>query len=387
MILHLMQILTPQALYADCRDYCLARRAAGSKNRLLISTILPRGNLGATITVADLETKRSAYNQLVRNDHTFADGLCDYATDPEMGQAGQQESTVYYVDKIHPTTAGYTRLAAINAAALEPLLDVVNPTRISSVVGTDGKVTVTLSESVNGNSGLSFRVGGVNRTFSIAGSGATRVLTPTPLIYVGETVLDSYTPGNVADAAGNPLAAYTDQLVTNNSAVPVPDTTRPALLSASINAAGNVLTLIYSEPVLNVSAADYSLAGHTLSSVIGTGSARSMTISPVAYQGVAKSLSGGAATSDANGNLMLALAGAVVTNGSTVPVPDTTAPAVPALNVPVASEGQVLLSWASNTDDTVSYELYRDGISIYIGPLLAYLDMGSQIMSPTPIDC
>jgi hypothetical protein len=215
----------------------------------------------------------------------YADAIDEVASaNPGKLYIGDRNFLVYSAtrtltsDGTHLTTAGSTAKAQYEATAFANAFapaDFVTPTRISSIVETDGKVTVSLSELVSGNTGFSLKVGGVDRTFSIAGTGATRVLTPNPLIYTGETVQDSYAPGDVVDLAGNALVPYNDLPIINNSVIPVPD---------------------------------------------------------------------------------------------------TTAPAIPMMKPPVAYDGQVDLSWHSNEDDIAGYELERDGVVLDVGDARGYVD-------------
>ena len=51
----------------------------------------------------------------------FADGLADVTADPRIGADGANLDPVYFLDQVHPTSAGYGVMAAAVAPALEGL--------------------------------------------------------------------------------------------------------------------------------------------------------------------------------------------------------------------------------------------------------------------------
>jgi hypothetical protein len=62
------------------------------------------------------------YNDMLRAQWpTFADGLADVAADPRIGADGANLDPKYFVDLVHPTSAGYAIMAAAVAPALEGL--------------------------------------------------------------------------------------------------------------------------------------------------------------------------------------------------------------------------------------------------------------------------
>lgn len=101
--------------------------------------------------------------------------------------------------------------------------------------------------------------------------------------------------------------------------VPPPDVTAPTVVSRTIDADGDTLTLVFSEAVTDVTAADFALSGATLSSATGAGDTWSMAISPVVYQGAAPTLSfTGPTVKDAAENFLANFSGEAVTNNSAV---------------------------------------------------------------------
>jgi lysophospholipase L1-like esterase len=102
----------PQAVLDGLRTYCAARHAAGFQ--VVVLTLLPRS------VPAGFDEARSTYNAMLREQWpTFADGLADVTTDPRIGVDGANLDPVYYVDQVHPTSAGY----AIMATAVAPILE------------------------------------------------------------------------------------------------------------------------------------------------------------------------------------------------------------------------------------------------------------------------
>lgn len=91
--------------YNNLVAHCQALRASQSDAIIIVATCLPR----TTIT----EVNRITLNGLVNGN---ADGawnyISDVASDPNMGQAGQNTDLTYYdADTIHPNTTGYNLLA------------------------------------------------------------------------------------------------------------------------------------------------------------------------------------------------------------------------------------------------------------------------------------
>ncbi len=104
----------PQAVLDALRVYCAARRAAGFE--VIVLTLLPRSD------PVGFDAARTVYNDMLRAQWpTFADGLADVAADPRIGADGANLDPVYFVDTVHPTSAGYAVMAAAVAPALEGL--------------------------------------------------------------------------------------------------------------------------------------------------------------------------------------------------------------------------------------------------------------------------
>lgn len=91
------------------------------------------------------------------------------------------------------------------------------PTLVSAVVASDGvTLTLTFDLSMTGSTGFTPKVGGVSRSFTIAGAGTTRVLTLSSVVYSGETVTLDYVPGDM-QSGGQSLGGFIGFSVTNNS--------------------------------------------------------------------------------------------------------------------------------------------------------------------------
>lgn len=92
-----------------------------------------------------------------------------------------------------------------------------------------------------------------------------------------------------------------------------PDTTAPTLLTATAN--GSTLTLVFDESVSGVVASDYALSTGSLSAASGSGTARTMTITPPSEFGQTLTLNYTAgSTEDTTGNNMASFTGFSVTN-------------------------------------------------------------------------
>lgn len=156
----------------------------------------------------------------------------------------------------------------------------------------------------------------------------------TGVVLPSETVTVSYSGGNVTDSAGvpNALATFSTQAVTNNSTV---DAVAPTFLSASINAAGDTLTVNFTEagspPLLPATGATgFTLSGgHALANgVRQTNTQYAFAITGQVYQGdvLTVSYSGGNVTDSAGSpNSLSTFSTQAVTNNSTVSS-DATAP-------------------------------------------------------------
>lgn len=101
---------------AAIQQYCTEAHAGGFK--VVVVTQLPREDVSGAN-----ETTRQSYNAWLRANYaTFADGLADWANDPDMGASSYPTNTTLCADGIHPTSVGYEYLAMISAAAINKLL-------------------------------------------------------------------------------------------------------------------------------------------------------------------------------------------------------------------------------------------------------------------------
>lgn len=102
--------------YSNLVAYCNARRAAGFS--VIVVTVLPRSG---TATPGSFEADRQTLNTLIRDNwRSFAAGLADVAADGRIGDAGDENDTVYYkADLVHLTNRGAGVVAQIVADAIE----------------------------------------------------------------------------------------------------------------------------------------------------------------------------------------------------------------------------------------------------------------------------
>lgn len=113
---------TGATVYSSLQSYCSAARTTGYQ--VVVATMLPtNGGFAGGQTHANFEIERQNFNSLVRaNWATFADGLSDLASQPQMGDDANIGNTTYYLDNIHPSDYGNSLLAPIAAAAVSALL-------------------------------------------------------------------------------------------------------------------------------------------------------------------------------------------------------------------------------------------------------------------------
>jgi hypothetical protein len=105
---------TAQVAYDNMKTYCLQCKAYGFK--VIVATMLPRGTNPA------IEAKRIEVNTLTRTTfNTFADALCDFGLNSQLGLPGQA-TNAFYADQVHPTAAGFNILSIDAANAINSLL-------------------------------------------------------------------------------------------------------------------------------------------------------------------------------------------------------------------------------------------------------------------------
>jgi lysophospholipase L1-like esterase len=114
--------------YNLLKSFCTNRKAAGFN--VVFMTCLPRQD--AAVTQGDFETKRQAYNALLRADfNTAVSGYvysgaawADYMVDVESNTNLQDPNNLTYFssDKCHLTVTGYAQVSAAVKVALDLLL-------------------------------------------------------------------------------------------------------------------------------------------------------------------------------------------------------------------------------------------------------------------------
>jgi hypothetical protein len=96
------------------------------------------------------------------------------------------------------------------------------------------------------------------------------------------------------------------------------DTTPPTFVSAAFSSTGTTVTMVFSEAVQGIDLSHYTISGHTLSSLTGSGTTWTFTVSPIRQAGPGTSMTyvgGTGRTRDVSGNL-LASGTFSVANGS-----------------------------------------------------------------------
>ena len=88
--------------------------------KVVVATLLPFTN--STNYTSGRETERLAYNSAVIGNAAGADLVLDLASNATMGVTTAPADTTLYVDKLHPTTLGYSILAPLYQAALQTVL-------------------------------------------------------------------------------------------------------------------------------------------------------------------------------------------------------------------------------------------------------------------------
>ena len=230
---------------------------------------------------------------------------------------------------------------------------------LSSATVNGATLTLTYDEDLDeistpATSAFEVTVAGNAVTVSdVAVSGATVTLTLTTGAGHDETVSISYTapPSNpIRDTSENSAVSLTDESVTNET----PDTTAPALSSATVN--GAALTLTYDEDLDETStpaAGDFAVtvadSAVTVSDVAVSGATVTLTLSPGAGHGETVSISYTAPPSnpirDTSENNAASLADQSVTNDT----PDTTAPALSSATV---NGAELVLTYDEDLDES-----------------------------------
>jgi hypothetical protein len=99
---------------AEITNYVNQARSFGF--RVFVGTLLPALDLAAK------ETQRQMVNTFIKN--TYGTDVIDFASDSDMGQAGQYTNLTYYqVDQIHPNNSGGTpRMATYINSKIKSLI-------------------------------------------------------------------------------------------------------------------------------------------------------------------------------------------------------------------------------------------------------------------------
>lgn len=101
---------------ADYAAYLDARKSAGW-SKIVACTVLPRND-------STHNTRLATVNPLILGFAAggHADATADFANDASVGNVSNVNSTLYYIDGLHPTEYSHRSLAAIMRASIEPLI-------------------------------------------------------------------------------------------------------------------------------------------------------------------------------------------------------------------------------------------------------------------------
>ena len=257
--------------------------------------------------------------------------------------------------------AAVSNVSVTNGSTVPP--DATAPTIVSAVVDATGAfLTVTLTEPVTPTGApTGFSIAGRNLTFLNKPSTASYRFQVTPIFQQNASANLAYAPGNVQDLAiptANPLAAVGSFAISNGSTV---DTVAPTLVSATINAGGTLLTLVFSEPVYPTSGAfGFSILGHSLSSPATSGNQITFAISQVYSDEIPLlNYSPGNVTDRAGTpNPLAAFTSTVVYNGSTAQRPATvTGLSVIPLYTTILANSTLQIAFTVNGSGAVSQQI------------------------------
>ena len=214
-------------------------------------------------------------------------------------------------------------------------IDRIVPTVSSASAATPTSVTLTISKSVSGTdiTPTDFTIGGVGTSPVVTAveiSGATITLGLSAAITDSDdTPTVSYTAASnpITDAAGNVLAAFGTQSITNNL-----DTTAPTVISASATTLTSI-ALVTSEPVSgdSITPGDFAIDNVATSTMVSTvvvsGSTITLTLSPAITDSddtpTVSYTPSGNPIEDAAGNALASFSARLITNDL-----DTTRPTV-----------------------------------------------------------
>lgn len=109
---------SPAVVVADLQAYCTARIALGWK--CIPVTMLSRTGNGYMSET--METLKNAYNALIKGSPQFYTAIVDLTGDSVLGCDGCSTNTMWFQDGIHPTSLGFTRIAAAISTTLNALI-------------------------------------------------------------------------------------------------------------------------------------------------------------------------------------------------------------------------------------------------------------------------
>lgn len=206
-------------LMAGTNDIVVASRTAAATHGALVQAARLLRGCGFKVFIGTQLNRGGfslePYNALIRQYWpTYADGLFDYASDPNLGCTGCSANTTYFnVDAIHPTAFGQTILQAIAQRGLNRFYGTPDFTSATTYVAAAPAATAVTATSESGNTATytyganPFPVGatvtstgitpaGYNTTCQVLTSTATQItcLIPTSGLGVGSVFGTSSTP-------------------------------------------------------------------------------------------------------------------------------------------------------------------------------------------------
>jgi hypothetical protein len=187
----------------DLAGYLDARRAAGW--HVILCTVLPTTIAGFNTTRATVNAELRFWTVSGSGGAVFgkhADRICDFAADPTMGTDAAASNTTYYVDGVHPTTAGHAILRKVFQPVLDAaqrgIADTTRPTITSSATGSSS-VGVPFTRVLTANESCTWSVSGAGFSISLfdtlqhaAGSPGTFPCTVTARDGSGNTTTQSF---------------------------------------------------------------------------------------------------------------------------------------------------------------------------------------------------
>ena len=288
---------------APVANYALNLARSGCGSGFTVSLSSGMGNLRSTSLIS-ITIAGNFQNVII--DGTPVTGFASF----EFGfrSATTDAPAVYFTNLIGPPD-----IIAPDVALTSPM----------SVQSGAFNVAVAFSEDVTGLEASDFTV--ANGTATLAGSGAAYTLTVTPTADFSGNVTIDLPAGASVDGANNGNTAATRASVAVDQAAPSVELTSSVVTGPS-NAGSKIITVTFSEDVLNFVASDVTIGNGTLSNFSPiSGSAYTFTLTPDADGPVTVDVAANVA-SDAAGNGNTVATQLAITSDQTAPMASFTPP-------------------------------------------------------------